>query len=260
MKERLRDDREFDQTSLSEKAHGKNLHRDYSAHYFRWSFARRFIKSTDSILEVGCGPERPLYRILATNRLQLMKYYCGVDLNPLPSWNVRNADFYGGFDFTKDYKALPESEKMPSDGFDVAVNMEVIEHMKVEHGRKLLKGLFYHLRPGGVLLLSTPVYDGKRHAANHIHEYLVPELQKEIERAGFKVEHRFGTFMDNRLIPKFNGQPSSEDWSTHDLRNCIAVVYEELSRYFDRDAMSNFFAPLFPDQARNNLWVCRKPV
>jgi len=266
MKERLRDARDFDTTSLSEKAHGQNLHRDYSAHFFRWSFARRFIKSTDSVLEVGCGPERPLYRILATNRLQLMRYYCGVDLNPLPAWHVRNADFVGNFNFCEQYQQLTPRVDKPgkrgSAGFNVAVCMEVIEHMKPEHGRKLLKGLHYWLKPGGALLLSTPVYDGKRHAANHIHEYEAPELQREIERAGFKVERRFGTFMDTRHIgrrAKSDGLPADTPWAEEEVADAIRIVSTLLGDYFDRDALSNFFAPLYPNEARNNLWVCRKP-
>jgi len=32
-----------------------------------------------------------------------------------------------------------------------------------------------------------------------------------------------------------------------------------LSDYFDNDAISNIFGPLYPDHARNNLWVCRRP-
>src|SRR6266850_64209 len=113
MKARERDARDYDTSSLSEKAHGQNLHRDYSAHFFRWSFARRFIKKTDWVLEVGCGPERPLYRIIATNQVQAMKHYVGVDLNPLPAWHVKNADFLGSFNFAEDWKRL--NNKLPAD-------------------------------------------------------------------------------------------------------------------------------------------------
>lgn len=260
-KEKSRDDRDYDTTSLSpESHHGKNLHRDYTAHFFRWSYARRFIKPTDNVLEVGCGEGRPLYRILATNQLQLFNHYVGVDLNQLPAWQVKRAEFFGGFNYSADWKKLinkirPETRAMlaASGGFDVAINMEVIEHMKPEHGAQLLKGIFAQLRPGGVLLLSTPCYDGKRHAANHIHEYTVPELQKAIEKAGFTVERRFGTFMDVRHL-----KPATVKEALPDIATSISRAVAELEAYFDRDAISNFFAPLLPDHARNNLWVCRK--
>jgi hypothetical protein len=36
-------DRQFDLTSLGTHHHGRLLHRDYSAHFLRWTFARRHI-------------------------------------------------------------------------------------------------------------------------------------------------------------------------------------------------------------------------
>jgi len=249
-REKKRDDRDFDQTSLRERGiQASNLSRDYTAHFFRWNFAKRFIKSTDRVLEVGCGPDLPLMKLLFRDMMQHAEAYVGVDLNKLPPSNNSRSTILGEFNFCRDWRRL---EQAP---FDVAINMEVIEHMKVEHGRQMLKGLFYHLRPGGTLLLSTPVYDGKRHAANHIHEYTVPELQKEIERVGFVVEKRYGTFMDVRQIKL--GRQAMRDGTG--LREAIAAVHERLSEYYDNAALACFFAPLFPDFARNNLWVLRKP-
>ena len=241
MRERKRDDRDFDQTQLFSKQHGSILHRDYTAHFFRWSFARRLIKATDHVLDVGCGQEKPLHRILFGGSFPVAKYYCGVDLNPLKTTENSNTDFFGLFNFVTRWKELT-----PKGPFDVAVHNEVIEHMLPKHGAKLLAGCFALLKPGGVMLMSTPCYDGRRHAANHIHEYTVPELQKAAEKAGFVVERRFGTFMDVKHIKKMKNP-------------AVVETYKLLSEYFDNDAMSNFFAPLFPDQARNNLWVCRKP-
>lgn len=122
--------------------------------------------------------------------------------------------------------------------------------MKVEHGANLLKAMFACTKPGGVLLLSTPVYDGKRHAANHIHEYTVPELQSYIEKAGYTVERRFGTFMDIKHIGKVDPTGCS--------KAAVLEVRKALEQYFDNDAISNIFGPLHEDHARNNLWVCRK--
>ena len=103
------------------------------------------------------------------------------------------------------------------------------------------------------MLMSTPCYDGRRHAANHIHEYTVPELQKLVERAGFEVEQRFGTFMDIKGIGKGDeGRPGVVEKS-------IAVVRDLLEDYFDSHAISNIFGPLYPNHARNNLWIARKP-
>ena len=252
-KEKHRDDRDYDTTQLREAGHGRTLHRDYSAHFWRWSFARRFIGLKDNVLEVGCGEDKPLSKILTGAAAAHVNHYTGVDLNKLKPSNNQRLQFIGEFNFVERYKELL---KQRPEGFDVAVNYEVIEHMKVEHGAKLLKAMFECLKPGGVLLLSTPVYDGRRHAANHIHEYTVPELQKAIEKAGYVVERRFGTFMDIKHIGK---APSSIHPQGPEERDAIKRVASALSQYFDNDAISNIFGPLYPDSARNNLWVCRKP-
>jgi hypothetical protein len=124
--------------------------------------------------------------------------------------------------------------------------------MRVDLGAKMLKACFASLRPGGVMLMSTPVYDGVRHAANHIHEYTVPELQKAVEKAGFKVERRYGTFMDIKHIGKV--ETDRADGAA------VKAVAKALGEYFDNDAISNIFGPLYPDHARNNLWICRRPA
>lgn len=258
-----RDARDFDTTSLSASMEGAKLHRDYTAHWHRWSFARRFIKKTDHVLEVGCGTERPLWRMLFHGMMPLAASYVGVDYNPLEGgvgMKHSRSTIIGDFDFTKHWRQLHQHKPEGAVGFDVIVNMEVIEHMKVEHGRKLLNGMFQLLRPGGTLLLSTPVYDGKRHAANHIHEYGIDELRKEIERAGFQVDKRFGTFMDVRQLSR-NGAAMKTlyDSGAQPDRDQVASTMEALAQYYDNDALSCIFAPLFPDHARNNLWVCRKP-
>lgn len=249
-KEVIRDNRDYDTTQLHEAGHGRTLHRDYSSHFFRWSFARRFITAKHNVLEVGCGEDKPLSKILTGGAAAHVNHYTGVDLNKLKPSASQRLTFHGEFNFVERYKELL---KVRPEGFDVVVNYEVIEHMKIEHGAKLLKAMLLSLKPGGVLLLSTPVYDGVRHAANHIHEYTVPELQKAIEKAGFVVERRFGTFMDIKHIGK-------TDLGDAKLNDAVKLLRSKLGEYFDNDAISNLFGPLYPDHARNNLWVCRKPA
>lgn len=252
-KEVERDTRDYDTTQLHEAGHGRTLHRDYSSHFFRWSFARRFITAKHNVLEVGCGEDKPLSKILTGGAAAHVNHYTGVDLNKLKPSASQRLTFHGEFNFVERYKELLKARP---EGFDVVVNYEVIEHMKVEHGANLLKAMFMATKPGGVLLLSTPVYDGVRHAKNHIHEYKVPELQAAIEKAGFTIECRFGTFMDIKHIGK--AEPTMGQGSNSGLLDAVKVVRKALEQYFDSDAISNIFGPLYPDHARNNLWVCRK--
>jgi hypothetical protein len=94
------------------------------------------------------------------------------------------------------------------------------------------------------MYLSTPVFDGYR-AANHIHEYTIPELQSLIEESGFTVKRRIGTFASKPEI-----RPSLDE---HERS-----VYERLEEWFGGDVLSTIFASLHPDQSRNNLWVCER--
>lgn len=250
-REKVRDDRDYDTTQLREAGHGRTLHRDYSGHFWRWSFARRFITAKDNVLEIGCGEDRPLSKILTGGAAAHVNKYVGVDLNKLKPSNSQRLTFHGEFNFVERHKEL-----LKEGLFDVVVHYEVIEHMKVEHGAKLLKAAFACLKPGGTMLMSTPCYDGVRHAANHIHEYTVPELQKATEKAGFKVDRRYGVFMDIKHIGKAPiGNTEGLDVTTRQLDG----IKRALGQYFDNDAISCIFAPLYPDSARNNLWVCKKP-
>ena len=244
MREKLRDNRDYDTTQLRETGHGRVLHRDYSAHFFRWSFARRYIKATDDVLEIGCGQDKPLSKILTGGAAPHVSHYTGVDLNKLSPSGSQRLTFHGEFNFVERWQELMGGRTKP---FDVVVHMEVLEHMRVEHGAKLLKACHKLLKSNGYMLMSTPCYDGVRHAANHIHEYTVPELLTAAAKAGFVVENRFGTFMDIKNINKHRGFEES-----------IQTVYEMLKGYFDNDALSCIFAPLYPDHARNNLWICRR--
>ena len=267
-REKHRDDRDYDTTQLHAAGHGRALARDYSAHFFRWSFARRFITEKDDVLEVGCGQDRPLASILTAGASPHVNRYVGVDLNPLKTSESQRLTFLGEFNFVERHKELLRGEH--KEGFDVAVCLEVIEHMLPAHGTKLLKGLLTCLKPGGTLLLSTPCYDRVHHSANHIHEYEVPELQKAIEKAGFTVKRRFGTFMNlkeiGRAAPSVQVSPTEKDLNAEEVKKrdkelsfAVLRLADQLSNYFDADAISCIFAPLFPDRARNNLWLCQKP-
>lgn len=261
-RERARDDRDFDTTQLHESGHGQTLGRDYSAHFWRWSFARRFCNKQLDVLEVGCGQDKPLAKILTRSVGFHCNSYTGVDLNPLKEGNHQRCKFIGEFNFVERYKELL---KLRPEGYDVLVTFEVVEHMHSKYMPKFMRGCFELLRPGGKMLISTPVYDGVRMAANHINEMDVPTLQKHITKAGFEVERRYGTFMDIKHIGK--AEPVMGLGENHpnygqampDLVTAVKMVRDELSAYYDNDAISCLFAPLYPDHARNNLWTARKP-
>jgi hypothetical protein len=183
----------------------------------------------------------------------------GCDLNKIkhkPTSTNVDVSILEEFSFVDRWKELLKAHGKV---FTHAVSFEVIEHMAPEDGLNLLKGVRNLLIDDGVFFLSTPVYDGVHHAKNHIHEYTIEELTNLIKKAGFEVERRFGTFMNLRDIEK--ATKSKEEHARLGLpAGSLGAMYKAMSEYYDNEAVSCFFAPLFPDLARNNLWVLRKIV
>ena len=237
--------RRYDTTQLRETGHGTRVHRDYAAHFFRWGWASRFVKSKETkILDIGCGQDFPLIKVLAGSLSTVPGSYVGIDLNKLnkkPNVNWVTA-ILDKFDFIENgWKKIKRNYGQ----FDLIVCFEVIEHMHVIDGKRLLKGMKECLTNNGKILLSTPVYNKKRMAANHLHEWLISELEHEIINAGLSIETRFGTFA-----------------SWHDIRKVCTLtekcLLDEVGKFYGGDVLACFLAPKYPNASRNNAWILTK--
>lgn len=230
--------REFDTTSMPASVYGYRVHRDYAAHFFRWGWVGRLVEPHWEVLDVGCGKDTPFVRSAngIEGRCRLPKRYVGVDLNDLKGVPQRFwTTYHGNFNFIKRYRELGT--------FDLVINLEVIEHMTKEYGRQMLRGIARCLKPGGMLALSTPVFNGKA-AKNHIHEYTIPELHSLLTETGFTVVKRFGTFANQNDLKKVASQQE-------------LAVMRSIGAYYDDSVVACFLAPLYPDAARNNVWLCQ---
>lgn len=229
----------FNRTQLKAAAHGTLVHRDYAAHFFRWGWVAKQIRLEDNVLDVGCGQDQPLCKVLGGRFGANRGKYVGVDLNPIskPDGHVW-AKIIDRFNF------IDESHPALTPGkFDVAVNFEVIEHMHVPDGKKMLLKINKLLKPRGRLYLSTPVFNGSA-AKNHLHEYRIEELGDLFRDCGFTVERRIGTFASqDEIKPRL---------SAEELK-----VMDRLKWWFGGEVLSVLFACNYPDVSRNNLWVCR---
>ena len=250
-------ERVFDQTALRANRDGQRVHRDYAAHYFRWSWAvsrnQDISIAGRSTLDIGCGSDLLLLNV-AIHQSQHPGNYVGVDLNPLPAIApslAKRATLYGRTDFTD--PAIWQRILDKHGRFERIVSFECIEHMTVEKGWNLLWGARQLLLPGGIFLLSTPVFDGHQ-AGNHIHEYTIPELQKYVEAAGFTVMERFGTFANVTTC-----KPAIEKWAYEhvlgsEFTDGFKLLWDQLKRFHSPDVLANFVAPVIPNESRNNVW------
>lgn len=257
--------RVFDTTALHYDQHGRLIsHADYIAHCEKYDYVWRSIAKGERILDVGCGTDTPLMRAInfVQSSADKVRYvnggcYVGVDLNKLKVTNINWAQLIGELDMTSEdgyfaaLNAIPgnpeqlEAKFGDPRGYTMLVCLEVIEHMSPEAGAQLLANMKDLMAPEGRIVLSTPVYDGKGQARNHIHEYYVDELQSAIQAAGLKVVRRMGTFTSE---PQIKGwlRTTRPDWY---------ALYMEAREFHSSGYMSGLIAPMIPDLSRNNLWV-----
>ena len=138
------------------------------------------------------------------------KYCVGLDVIDVPcgmGWGtslISNARSLTGFDLSVD--AISEAKKryarfadfelgdmsklnLPNDSVDIVSCLEGIEHVPFEVGQAFLSEASRVLRPGGMLLISSPYCRTMAHSGNpyHIHEYQPNEI-KSMVTGSFSIE------------------------------------------------------------------------
>jgi len=183
------------------------VHRDYIAHCLRWNFVLKFAKRGMKILDVGCG-NGMLAQVLYSNKYK-PALYVGIDIRSsvIKKMLERKTNFPKiGYvmDIRFGINRLGDIER--EEGFfDLITCFEVIEHFEVQYIEHVLKEMNRLLKPGGVLLLSTPNYDGVHKASNHIHEYREGELEGFLGKY-FTIERKVGTFASQKdILPVMSG-------------------------------------------------------
>jgi 2-polyprenyl-3-methyl-5-hydroxy-6-metoxy-1,4-benzoquinol methylase len=233
------------------------IHRDYIAHCLRWSYVLKQVKIGMQIIDVGCG-SFPLLKALYSNKLK-PRLYVGLDIrrSVIEKMMKFKTNFTViGHETDIRVESLPIPEEVvftaerpfgafttQTEGYDIAVCLEVVEHFEDKYVDHVLSEIRRVLKVGGLLLLSTPNFNGSA-AKNHIHEYTADELGKHIWKY-FTVEKMIGTFASQRDIEPVLSPAERE-------------VYENLKSWFKPEIISVVFASMHPLQSRNILWVCRK--
>lgn len=143
----------------------------------RYKFVARLLQKTDRVLEVGCGSG--LGSIFLSQHCASV---VGLDVKDYEIEEARTTSRRDNVEFV----CQDLFEYRPSEAFDVAVSLDVIEHMEPADGLKLLRGMTRLLRkPTGMLVIGSPSiysypYQGALSQASHVHCYDQAELAELI--------------------------------------------------------------------------------
>ena len=246
-------DRLYDKTHLSlDTAEERGfIHRDYIAHCFRWSHVVKNLMRGHAykgahILDVGCGKDQPLPRLMYSNKMTGFKY-TGVDMNRMDFHpTLAQAHVNGKIEaalLEETDASLLTPDELPWGQADYLVAFEILEHIQPYIVHRMLNAWKEQVKPGGILFVSTPIFNGSA-AGNHINEMGRITLGKAFEMAGFTIMGNYGTFASIR---------DYEHLMTREERH----VFNRLRNYYDTNVLATFMAPLFPQGSRNNLWVLK---
>lgn len=220
--------------------------------HFARIYVGRMMEGT--LVDLGCGPEAYMARMLFTNRRHV-KHYIGMDYRGArPSWcdSGRKEKPNFPFDIVKgdvtkwtDYDQVRNllQEKDHQEFPDGIVTLEVLEHMPKASGLLFLENIHRLAGPKTTIFLSTPCYDNVHLAAEHIYEWRWDELKEELEHH-FIIEGNWGTFASQKDL-------------NHHLTLEEREIFRRLEVYYDASVMSTLFAPLYPQYSRNSIWKLR---
>lgn len=241
-----------DTTSLRLVAHTAiygEIHRDYLAHCLRYNHVAQYLNrgalhKTAHVLDVGCGIETPLPRLLSSMMMtHTTGSYTGVDYGAI-RWPRQLKSFKTTFLEKADFVTV----ELPRRAFDVVTCFEVLEHVEAPHAFAMLSRMAELMEGSSVAFVSTPCYDPKVGPAdNHVNEMSHAGFRVLLEAAGFEVLNVWGTFASQKDYKRQLTEASPE----------LAALFERLQAYYHPCVLACLLAPLFPTFARNCLWQLR---
>jgi ubiquinone/menaquinone biosynthesis C-methylase UbiE len=156
------------------KPSNEHLHKaKYPDHWERYIFAAKYLKG-DRIIDVACGPAYGTALLSISSNTRVIGL--DVDENTIKI----SSKHYGAFcDF---FHITGYSWPFESNSIDSVVSLETFEHL--DEPDSFLNEVHRVLKPGGNLILSTPVNEtkGRFHPENpfHLREYTWDELGEKI--------------------------------------------------------------------------------
>lgn len=237
--------REFDKTHLPlDLAEERGLiHRDFHGHALRWSHCVRELHrsaayKTARILDIGCGRDFPLARLIYSNKMQ-PEAYLGVDMNKLKTPEMLEGKKWFKF-LEQTNAAILTAEQI---GFkpNFIVSYECLEHMQPKWTRLLLQNIRNIVDLNGSIFISTPCFNGLA-AFNHPSEITFNALGSLFEDLDFNIDAKFGIFASIR------------DYKEQLIKDGYEDLFNKLHECHDTNILSVCFAPIYPHLSRNCMW------
>lgn len=215
------------------------VHRDYIAHCLRWSHVMKHARIGQTILDLGAA-DFPLAMAFYTNKYK-PNLFVGVEIRDAMLAKAKEKLAKAPFQIEYIQADLcKEFDKIPKHVYDIITSFEFIEHIPGEQVEPFLINVKSLMSLETTFFLSTPCYDGKNMAENHIKEWYYDELKTLLEKH-FTIEASFGTFINQSAVKEV-GTPA------------VIEVFEKLRGYYDSNYLATIFAPLYPEKARNCIW------
>ena len=229
------------------------FHRDQFAHYLRWSKVLKDSRIGETTVDFGCGNGN-LLEVLYRNRFK-QKRYVGIDIRDKFKPTLKKVPWA---DFIVEDLIRPQNgTDFSSFQADRVVSFEVAEHIGRQNVPIFLENFKACGNEDATYYLSTPNYDMLVGAAgNHTydsgdgrgiapHELFHNDLAQKIDEAGLEVVQKYGTFASVKDY-KYKMTPGQRE------------VFDAMHEYWDANIISNLFAPLFPKESRNCLWILKR--
>lgn len=219
------------------------VHRDYLAHCMRWSHVLKNVDIGETVLDLGCA-DAPLGMMLYANKFKPTRYV-GIDIREgiLETAKAKLSKANFPIELLK-LNLITEFDRVPKYDYTVITSFEMVEHIEGQYVEPLLKNVAGLMSDKTTFFLSTPCYDGKNQAGNHIKEWYYEELKSVLVKY-FKIEASYGTFMNQSALKQV--------WSPEEM-----VVFDQLHDYYDSNVLAIIFAPLHAANARNAIWRLKK--
>jgi len=241
--------KEIDNTHLSiEQAEARGfIHRDYIAHCLRWTHVAKYLHlqgryKTARVIDIGCGKDMPLARMLMTSRLAPEKYL-GIEYNKMDVPDMfKNTKFKPDLIAGVDFTTIEPGNVAGGLQYGYSTCFEVLEHVEPIKAIEILQHLPKFLSENSVSWFSTPCWDEKvGAAANHVNEMTYQAFGSLLEEMGYKILDHWGTFAS---IKDYKGKLDAFQSGT----------FAKLREYYDSNYLATIMAPLFPEYSRNCIW------